>query len=232
MKLVKFLMSGVLCLVLALTISSTVSATSMPSPEASPNTKAPSCEKHNKHMEKDFGFKKLLTELKISKEEVSAAKASGKNFFDLAKEKGYTPEQVKDKLLKYETEAINKAVSDGKLTKEKAADILSRKKEKLSNWDGSFKIFAHRRKEFKFLKDLGITKEEVDTARSSGKTIFDLAKEKKNLSPDQVKEMMIKEKTEDINKKVSEGKITKEKGEEIISHIKTRIQNWDGKFKN
>jgi lipoate-protein ligase A len=224
-------MSGVLSLVLVLAFSSTVSATSMPSPTDTPNSKAPACEKSNKCIGKDFGFKKLLTELKISKEDVQNAKASGKNFFDLAKEKGYTPEQVKDKLLQYETEAVNKAVSDGNLTKEKAADIISRKKEKLSKWDGSFEMFSHKTKGFKFLKNLGITREEVKAARSSGKTIFDLAKEKKNLSPDQVKEMMIKEKTEDINKKVSEGKITKEKGEEIISRMKTRIQNWDGKLK-
>ncbi|MCM8712062.1 YckD family protein [Clostridium sp. SYSU_GA19001] len=85
---------------------------------------------------------------------------------------------------------------------------------------------------FKTFEALGLTKEDIEAARKSGKTIFDLAKEKKGLSPEQVKDIMIKSKTEHINKKVSEGKITKEKADEIITKMKERMKNWDGKLKD
>lgn len=85
---------------------------------------------------------------------------------------------------------------------------------------------------FKAFKELGLTEQDIEEARKSGKTIFDIAKEKKGLSPEQVKAIMIKSKTEAINKKVSEGKITKEKADEIIAKMKKRIENWDGKLKS
>lgn len=231
MNLRKTAKLSVLTMAIVLIFSSTVMASSIPAAPDTPQTKNISEHRGHKAMHGDSGYKRLLDELKISKEDINAAKSSGKTLFDLAKGKGYTPQQVKDKLLKYETEAINKAVSDKRLTKEKASDILTKKKERLSAWDGSFKNFHHRPKDIKFLRDLGLSKQEIEEARKSDKTIFDLAKEKKNLTPQQVKDMMIKDKTEAINKKVSEGKLTKEKGEETITNMKTRIQNWDGKFK-
>lgn len=221
-----------LSLTLVLIFSSTVMASSTPAAPDTPQAKNISEHRGHKVMHGDSGYKRLLDELKISKEDIDAARSSQKTLFDLAKEKGYTPQQVKDKLLKYETEAVNKAVTEGKLTKEMASDILTKKKERLAAWDGSFKNFDHRPKDIKFLRDLGLSKQEIEEARKSGKTIFDLAKEKKNLTPQQVKDMMIKDKAEAINKKVSDGELTKEKGEQIITNMKTRIQNWDGKFKN
>lgn len=83
----------------------------------------------------------------------------------------------------------------------------------------------------KLISDLDLTKEDLDKARNSSKTIFDLAKKKNNLSADEVREMLIKIDTENINKELDEGKLTKEKADEIISNMKTRIQNWDGKLK-
>jgi len=81
------------------------------------------------------------------------------------------------------------------------------------------------------IKELGLTEEELIAGSKANKTIFDLAKEKKGLSPDQVKTIIIKSRTEDINKKVSEGKITKEKAEIIIPKMKNRIGKWDGSLK-
>lgn len=81
------------------------------------------------------------------------------------------------------------------------------------------------------IKELGLTEEEIRAGDKANKTIFDLAKEKKGLTPDQVKSIIIKSRTEAINKKVSEGKITKEKAEEIIPKMKARIEKWDGSLK-
>lgn len=81
------------------------------------------------------------------------------------------------------------------------------------------------------IKELGLTEEEISNARNSGKTLFDLAKEKKGLTPEQVRAILIKAKTDAINKKVEEGKITKERANEIIPKMKSRIENWDGNLK-
>jgi lipoate-protein ligase A len=195
---------------------------------ASEGAKAPTkteAQKMNRGEHRKEEFNKLLNQLGLSKEDLDKARASNKTLFDLAKEKGYTPEQVREIMIKNKTESINKAVSEGKLTQEKADIILKGMKEKLSNWDGSFNK-GH--KGFLPLKELGLTEEDIAEARKSGKTIFDLAKEKKGLSPQQVKDIMIKSKTERINKKVSEGKLPKEKADEILSNMKSKIQNWDG----
>jgi len=81
------------------------------------------------------------------------------------------------------------------------------------------------------IKELGLTEEEIINARNSGKTLFDLAKEKKGLTPEQVRSILIKTKTDAINKKVAEGKITKEKADMILPKMKSRIENWDGSLK-
>lgn len=80
------------------------------------------------------------------------------------------------------------------------------------------------------MKKLGITKDDMRSAKESGKSIFDIAKEKKGLSPNQVKNIIIEDKTNRINKKVEEEKITKEKADEIIIKMKSRIEKWDGTF--
>lgn len=230
MKVKRKLSIMFLCLILTVGISSTVLASAAPNTSDTQVEKNPVKDKIIGRKHEGLGMKKLIEDLKLTKEDIKNADTSGKTFFDLAKEKGYTAQMVKDKLLKYEKEALDNAIKEGKLTKERADDIFLKKKEKISNWDGSLEKLMHKPRELKFLKDLGLTKEDIEKAKESGKTIYDLAKEKKNLSPQQVKEIMIKDKTEAINKKVSEGKITKEKGDEILTRIKNHIQNWDGKL--
>ena len=93
---------------------------------------------------------------------------------------------------------------------------------------------VHRGMSFKKLasiKELGLTEEEIIAGSKANKTLFDLAKEKKGLSSEQVKSILIKTRTEAITQKVSEGKITKEKAEVIIPKMKNRIENWDGSLK-
>lgn len=90
---------------------------------------------HRKHS-------KVFEEMGIKKEDIKNAKKSGKTMFDLAKEKGYTEAQVKEMIIKNRTEAINKAVEDGKLTREEADKKIVIMKEKVSKWDGTFK--AHK----------------------------------------------------------------------------------------
>lgn len=78
------------------------------------------------------------------------------------------------------------------------------------------------------LNQLGISKDDISKAKEEKKTIFDLAKEKKGFTPEQVRALILACKTEEINKRVSEGKLTKEKAENKISKIKEKLNNWDG----
>lgn len=190
----------------------------------------------NKKAPGNDGCDQLTQKLGLTKEDIAAAKKSGKTLFDLAKDKGYTPDQVRNMLIEIRTECINEAVTSGKLTKEKADELISKAKEQVSKWDGSMKYFNHNDKnknceEFFPIKELGLTKEDIAAAKKSGKTIFDLAKEKKGMTPDQVKAALIKSETDEINKRVSEGKLTKEKADIIIEKVKERIEKWDGSLK-
>lgn len=191
----------------------------------------------NKKAHGNDGFGQLIQKLGLTKEDIATAKNSGKTLFDLAKEKGYTADQVREMLVQIKTECINKAVTDGKLTKEKADELISKAKEQASKWDGSIKYFNHNDKHkkgeefFSPMEALGLTKQDIAAAKKSGKTIFDLAKEKKGMTADQVKAALIKAETDKINKRVTEGKMTKEKADAMIAKIKERIEKWDGSLK-
>lgn len=78
---------------------------------------------------------------------------------------------------------------------------------------------------------LGITKEDIENGRKSGKNIFDIAKEKGHSEAD-VKKLMIEEKVKYIDDEVQRGAIPKEKGEKIKAHFKERIEKWDGSLKD
>jgi hypothetical protein len=129
-------------------------ATSLPSTEKS--------DKEGKKIELKKGcFKKkhhgglyrTAKEMKITKEEMKEAKEKGTNFFELAKKKGYNEQQVKDMMIKNKNEALDEAVKAGKLTKEKAEEIKTRTKEKISSWDGNFKKYRDVKKENKENKE-------------------------------------------------------------------------------
>lgn len=81
------------------------------------------------------------------------------------------------------------------------------------------------------LERLGISKQDLDAGIKSGKTLFDIAKEKGH-SESEVKNMMIEEKIKYIDSEVQKNTISKEKGEEIKTRFKDRIQKWDGHLKD
>ena len=69
------------------------------------------------------------------------------------------------------------------------------------------------------LESKGVTENEITTALNSGKSRYDLLKEK-GVSDEDIKSYMLNEKTNGIDKAVSEGAITKEQGEEMKTNIK------------
>lgn len=137
-----------LSLAMSLSIGITVNAaTSLPATEKS-NEEGKKIELKEgifKKRHHDGGLYRTAKEIGITKEEMKDAREKGKNFFELAKQKGYTEQQVKDMMLKNKSEALDKAVENGKLTKEKAEEIKNRMKEKISNWDGILKNHKDRK---------------------------------------------------------------------------------------
>lgn len=111
-----------------------------------------------------------------------------------------------------------------------AADVPSQQDKKVEMKDHKEKS-GHHGGMFRAAKEMGITKEEMKEAKQSGKNFFELAKQK-GFNEQQAKDMIIKNKIAAIDEKVKEGEITKEKGEEIKTHMKEKISKWDGKLKD
>ncbi|AJA46331.1 hypothetical protein CPAST_c02310 [Clostridium pasteurianum DSM 525 = ATCC 6013] len=82
----------------------------------------------------------------------------------------------------------------------------------------------------KILDKLGITREELEEARGSGKSFFDLAKAKGH-SESEVKKIMIEDRNNYIDQAVKDKKITKEKADQIKNIVNEKIKNWDGNLK-
>jgi hypothetical protein len=96
--------------------------------------------KHKHHEGKRHsGIFEAAKQMGISENDLKEAKKNGNSFFELAKKKGYSEQQARDFIIKTKSEAIFKAVSEGKLTKEKGDEIIKNTKDKISKWDGVFK---------------------------------------------------------------------------------------------
>ncbi|AGY75180.1 DUF2680 domain-containing protein [Clostridium autoethanogenum] len=75
------------------------------------------------------------------------------------------------------------------------------------------------------LKDkLGMTDKEITDGLNSGKTMYDLAKDK-GMTIDEFKAALIKEKSKSIDEAVSKGTITKEQGDSLKENIKNNVNN-------
>lgn len=78
----------------------------------------------------------LKAKLGLTDPQIDNAKKSGKTAFDLAKEKGVTPDQLRAMIIDAKSQKIDESVKEGKISKEKADTIKARLKEKMQKWDG------------------------------------------------------------------------------------------------
>lgn len=78
------------------------------------------------------------------------------------------------------------------------------------------------------LKDkLGMIDEEITAGFNSGKTMYDLAKEK-GMTEDELKTALLEERIKAIDKAVADGNITKEEGDSIKENLKNNMDNCTG----
>ncbi|KZL89890.1 DUF2680 domain-containing protein [Clostridium magnum] len=79
----------------------------------------------------------LEDKLGFTKTQIDDAAKAGKTAFDLAKEKGMTADQLKTAIVEAKSQKIDKMVTEGNITKEKADTIKASIKDKIQKWDGS-----------------------------------------------------------------------------------------------
>ncbi|MBI6875553.1 hypothetical protein [Clostridium aciditolerans] len=70
----------------------------------------------------------------------------------------------------------------------------------------------------------GISDSDISNARNSGKTMYDIARDK-GITEDQFKSAMVEERTKAVDEAVKNASITKEQGENIKSNIKENSSN-------
>ena len=177
----------------------------------------------------------LENKLGFTKAEIDAAAKAGKTAFDLASQKGTTADQLKAMVIDAKSQQIDKMVTSGKLTKDKADAMKAKLTANMQNWNGSLKQQQHKEGSsnqiYSILENkLGFTKAEIDTAAKAGKTAFDLASQK-GTTADQLKAMVIDAKSQQIDKMVTSGKLTKDKADAMKAKLTANMQNWNGSLK-
>ncbi|GAA0731157.1 hypothetical protein GCM10008905_33210 [Clostridium malenominatum] len=71
---------------------------------------------------------------------------------------------------------------------------------------------------------LNMTDDEIKTALTSGKTMWQIAEEK-GISQEDFKKAMLEERTKAIDEAITNGKITKEEGDALKERVNTNIEN-------
>jgi Protein of unknown function (DUF2680) len=129
----------VFTLILAANTSTLAFAQNTNLSEVDPKPNKECCDKKHHHKDslglrgKDVTEKVLTEKLKITQKEIDKARDEGKDLRDLVKEKGITYNQYKAAVLEVKFELIDKAVSEGKVTKERAEEIKTKIKAKMDS---------------------------------------------------------------------------------------------------
>lgn len=75
--------------------------------------------------------------------------------------------------------------------------------------------------------NLGMTDKEITDGLNSGKTMYDLAKEK-GMTEEQFKAALLEERNKDVDKAVADRKITKEEGDAMKVTLKNNLESCTG----
>lgn len=148
--------------------------------------------------------------LGITVEELQAAHAEGKTLPQLVSELGLDLEEVQANIQAGVTEAINQAVTDGSITQEQADLMLERME---------LRILVHDALDMNSIvaDALGITVEELQAARATGQRVPDLISAL-GLDPATVRTAIQEGRTAAINQAVSDGILTQEQADWLLSH--------------
>lgn len=185
-----------------------------------------------KGKEKHGGIHNVLTEkFGITEKEIMDSLKSGTTLKALIEAKGISFDEVKNEMIKQESEKIDGAVTNGKITSEKAKEIKANLEERISNMLEKKEVMKKKNSDIKHMVNIdtilkekfGLTDEELSQNRKSEKSMKDLL-ESKGINLNNVKAAIVEAQSLAIDEAVSKGEIAKDKGEEIKAKAKEKIE--------
>jgi uncharacterized protein (DUF433 family) len=177
--------------------------------------------------------------LEMTVDELRDALADGQTIADLAEAKGVALEDIADAMVAAQTEHLQQAVEDGRLTQEEAdaklaemeADILERLESgefagpggpggpgmpggpRGEHFGASLDVVAEA---------LGMTVDELRDALADGQTIADLA-EAKGVALEDVAAALVAAETEHLQQAVEDGRLTQEEADAKLAEMEANI---------
>jgi hypothetical protein len=169
--------------------------------------------------------------LGMTPDEVREAVSGGQTIAELAEAQGVPLQDVADALVAAETERLQQAVEDGRLTQEEADEKLAHMEENIlerleSGERGLGGPGGHGGRRGEHLdvvaEALGMTADEVREAVSGGQTIAELA-EAQGVPLQDVADALMAAETERLQQAVEDGRLTQEEADEKLAHMEENI---------
>jgi hypothetical protein len=177
-----------------------------------------------------FSLEAAAGALGMSESDLAAQLRDGKTLAEVAADEGVDVQKVIDALVADANERIDQAVSDGKLTAERAAAIkegLEDRITRLVNEGPPFK-FGHRGPRFPGFSleaaagALGMSESDLAAQLRDGKTLAEVAADK-GVDAQKVIDALVAGANERIDQAVSDGKLSAERAAELKDGLKDRI---------
>ncbi|ARU59663.1 hypothetical protein CBW65_00335 [Tumebacillus avium] len=181
-----------------------------------------------KMMKIPFGGTELQTFLGLTEAELHTAQQEGKTLKQIAEGKGITEAKLIEFLQTQQQKKLDQAVTDGKLTQEQAdsmkAGLTTERLQEMINSTGKFGFgggkgghggkgdFIMRAGGEELATFLGLTEEELCTAKQAGKTLAQIA-EGKGITQDKLIEFLQTQQQKQLEQAVTDGKITQEQAD-------------------
>ncbi|MZP29789.1 hypothetical protein GTO91_08730 [Heliobacterium undosum] len=172
--------------------------------------------------------------LKMTQDELKTELKAGKSLAEIAQAKGVAKEDLVAKMVAAAQARLDEAVSNGKITAEKAAQMKEAMKKRIEasvdkkpgdkagfRAPGGFAGSNH----FQVAADLlQMTKDELTTELKAGKSLEEVA-QAKGVAKETLKAKLIESSKADIDKAVADGKLTAEKAEQAKTNLEKRVDD-------
>jgi uncharacterized protein (DUF433 family) len=178
-------------------------------------------------VDRDAMHAKLAEVLGLTVDELDAARAEGESIASLAEANGVDLEDLQAAMAEARAEAIAQAVKDGTITQEQADQILERQATKGPGFDGQrgpnggerpgLGLFDRDQVHEIIADVLGISVEELESARTDGTRLSELA-EANGVEISDVEAAIAEYHAEVIAQAVEDGTITQEQADQMLEH--------------
>jgi uncharacterized protein YidB (DUF937 family) len=173
--------------------------------------------------------------LGVTEEELRTARQEGKTLVQIAADKGISEDQLIEHIVSEHQKQLDQLLADGKITQEQADKMkehfTKEQVKEMVNGTGGFlmkgkgegfgaggKMMVKLPLQSGLLEFLGVTEEELRTARQEGKTLVQIAADK-GISEDQLIEHIVSEHQKQLDQLLADGKITQEQADKMKEHF-------------